>query len=86
MDTKYVKTISGECRTSLAIYESTLDNFQNVIYRNNAADFQVEIADVDLVHYNNYSAIITAGTVFASEPSRASTFHAIENARKPECP
>ena len=29
VDTKYVKTISGECRTSLAIYESTLDNFQN---------------------------------------------------------
>ena len=81
VDTKYVKTISGECRTSLAIYESTLDNFQNVIYRNNAADFQVEIADVDLVPYNNYSAIITAGTVFASEPSRTSTFHAIENAR-----
>ena len=86
VDTKYVKTISGECRTSLAIYESTLDNFQNVIYRNNAADFQVQIADVDSVHYNNYNAIITAGTVFASEPSRASTFHAIETAHQARIP
>ena len=43
VDIKYVKKISGECRTSLAIYESVLDDFQNVIYRNNAADFQVQI-------------------------------------------
>ena len=86
MDTKYVKTISGECRTSLAIYESTLDNFQNVIYRNNATDFQVEIADVDLVHYNNYSAIITAGTVFASEPSRLQHFMPSKMPAKPEFP
>ena len=86
VDTKYVKTISGECRTSLAIYESTLDDFQNVIYRNNAADFLVETADVDIIEYRNYNAVITAGTVFASDPSRTSTFHAIKKAHEAGLP
>ena len=86
MDIKYVKKISGECRTSLAIYENVLDDFQNVIYRNNAADFQVQTTDVDKVEYGNFNAVITAGTVFASDPSRSSTFHAIKNARQAGLP
>ena len=86
VDTNYVKKISGECRTSLAIYENVIDDFQNVIYRNNAADFQVQIEDVDKVEYGNFNAVITAGTVFASDPSRSSTFHAIKNARQAGLP
>ena len=86
VDTKYVKKISGEYRTSLAIYESVLDDFQNVIYRNNAADFQVQPADVDRVEYDNFSAVISTGTVFASEPSRSSTFYAIKKAREAGLP
>lgn len=77
----YVRTIGGEYRTSLALYESCLEDFQNVIYRNGAADFQVTPEDVDRVDYSAFSALLTAGTVFASEPSRSATFRAFENAR-----
>ena len=81
VDTQYLRVLDGEFRMSLAVYESTMDDFQNCIYRNNAVDFQVTSEDVDRVHYPNFGALITAGTVFASEPSRASTFRAFENAR-----
>ena len=79
--TEYVKSVAGEFRTSLAIYESCIDNFQNVIYRNGAADFEVKPPEMDEVDYSQFTALITAGTVFAGQPSRDATFRAFENAR-----
>ena len=81
VDTRYVRAVGGEARTSLAVYESRTENFQNVIYRNGAADFQVTEADMDAVAYGDFTALITAGTVFAAEPSRGATFRAFEHAR-----
>ncbi|WP_238367167.1 5-dehydro-2-deoxygluconokinase [Mesobacterium pallidum] len=81
IDPRYVTPVGGEYRTSLAVYESVLDGHRNVIYRNGAADFQMEVADVEAVDYAAYGALITAGTVFASEPSRTAAFSAIELAR-----
>lgn len=81
VDRSHVHAISGECRTSLAVYETRVEEHQSVIYRNNAADFQMDIADVEAVDYGKYGALITAGTVFAAEPSRSATFRAFELAR-----
>lgn len=86
VDTTYVRAVGGEARTSLAVYESCIEDFQNVIYRNGAADFQVTAADMDAVNYNAFSALITAGTVFAAEPSRSATFHAFDKARDAALP
>ncbi len=86
VDTQYVKVLGGEYRVSLAVYESTMDDFQLCIYRNNAVDFQVTNDDVDKVDYSTFGALITAGTVFAAEPSRGSTFRAFENAREAGLP
>ena len=81
VDRTHVQAIRGECRTSLAIYETRVEEHQSVIYRNNAADFQMDIAQVEAVDYSRYGALITAGTVFAAEPSRSATFRAFELAR-----
>ncbi|SMX50552.1 5-dehydro-2-deoxygluconokinase [Maliponia aquimaris] len=81
VDTRHVRAVGGEYRTSLAVYESRSENFQNVIYRNGAADFQVTEADVEGVDYAQFGAMITAGTVLASEPSRSATFRAFDLAR-----
>lgn len=86
VDTSHIRVLGGEYRTSLALYESRTENFQNVIYRNGAVDFQVTDADVDRVDYSSFSALISAGTVFASEPSRSATFQGFENARKAGLP
>lgn len=86
VDTSNIRIVGGEYRLSLAVYESSMDDFQNVIYRNGAVDFQVTEEDMDQVEYSQFSALITAGTVFAAEPSRSATFHAFENARKAGLP
>ena len=81
VNTDNIRIVGGEYRISLAVYESCIEDFQNVIYRNGAVDFQVTEEDVDKVDYEAFGALITAGTVFASEPSRGATFRAFENAR-----
>lgn len=82
----HVTPVSGEFRNSTAIYESRVQDHQSVIYRNGAADFQMDIADVEAVDYAKFGALITAGTVFAAEPSRAATFHAFSLAKKAGVP
>ncbi|GAA6159467.1 5-dehydro-2-deoxygluconokinase [Ruegeria sp. HU-ET01832] len=86
VDTSYIRVLGGEHRTSLALYESRTEDFQNVIYRNGAVDFQVTEEDVDRVDYTSFTAVLSAGTVFAAEPSRSATFRALQNARSAGLP
>ncbi len=79
--TEYVTPVAGEFRNSLAFYESRVEGHRNVIYRNGAADFQMDEADVLAVDYSRFGALITAGTVFAAEPSRTATFKAFACAK-----
>ncbi len=81
VDQQHVKPIGGEFRNSLAVYESRVEGHRNVIYRNGAADFQMDEDDVSAVDYTRYGALITAGTVFAADPSRSATFTAFELAK-----
>ncbi|MEJ6477079.1 MAG: 5-dehydro-2-deoxygluconokinase [Rhodobacterales bacterium] len=81
IDRRHVRVIKGESRTSLAVYETRIQEHQSVIYRNNAADFQMTVADVEAVDYSVYGALITSGTVFAAEPSRSAAFRAFDLAR-----
>ena len=78
---QYVRQTSGEARTSLAIYESRVVDHKTVLYRNNAADFLMSVDDVEAVDFAAYDAVITAGTVFAAEPSRTAAFRGLELAR-----
>lgn len=77
----HVRAVGGEARNSLAVVESRLEDHQSVIYRNGAADFEMTEADVEAVDYTRYDALITTGTVFASEPSRSAAFRALELAK-----
>ena len=81
VETEYVTTVGGEFRNSLAFYESRVEGHRNVIYRNGAADFQMDNSDVEAVDYTKFGALITAGTVFAAEPSRRATFKAFDLAK-----
>ena len=77
----HVRSVGGEFRNSLAVYESRVEDHQTVIYRNGAADFQMSVEDVEALDYSAYGALLTAGTVFAAEPSRSAAFRAFELAR-----
>ncbi len=77
----YVSREGGEARNSLAVVATRLDDTQSVIYRNNAADFAMDVADVEAVDYTGFDAMITTGTVLASEPSRTAMIRAFDLAR-----
>ncbi len=77
----HVRRIKGEERTSLAVVDARIEDHNTVIYRNNAADFQMSATDVEAVDYAGFGALITTGTVFAAEPSRSAAFRAFELAR-----
>lgn len=79
--TQFVRKVGGEFRTSLAVYESVVEDFQNVIYRNSAADFQVSDEDALAPDYSGYGVFISSGTAASAEPSRSALFTAIEAAR-----
>lgn len=81
VDDTYVKTVGGEARNSLALYETRIESHQSVIYRNGAADFEMTQSDVQAVDYSQFGALVTAGTVFAAEPSRSATFAAFALAK-----
>lgn len=81
VDASRVRVVPGESRTSLAVYDSLLEGHTNTIYRNNAADFQMSGEDIEGINYGAFRALITAGTVFAAEPSRSAAFDAFERAR-----
>lgn len=81
IDRRFVRTVGGEARNSLAVVETRLENTQSVIYRNNAADFAMCAEDVEGIPYDEFSALVTTGTVLAAEPSRSATFDAFKRAR-----
>ena len=73
-------------RTSLAVTEMRPDDCEVVIYRNNAADFQMDDSDVEALDYASFGALVTAGTVFAAEPSRTAAFRAFDLASEAGVP
>lgn len=79
---QYVRTVPGDPRNTLAMVDVCGPNTEAVVYRNNAADFHMDLSDVEGIDFTAYDALITTGTVLASEPSRSATFHAFERARE----
>jgi 5-dehydro-2-deoxygluconokinase len=69
VDTRFITSVGGEARNSLAVVETRAKNCQSVIYRNGAADFEVTEAD------------LVTGTALAREPCRSATFKALRTAR-----
>jgi 5-dehydro-2-deoxygluconokinase len=77
----HVRVVAGESRTSLAVAESRLAGYQCVIYRNNAADFQITSEDVEAIDFACWDALALTGTALAAEPSRSAAHRALGLAR-----
>ncbi|MBX2881300.1 MAG: 5-dehydro-2-deoxygluconokinase [Granulosicoccus sp.] len=81
IEREYVRSVGGEFRNSLALSESRIEDHQTVIYRNGAADFQMNNFDIVGIDFSVFSGLITTGTVLAAEPSRSAAFDAFERAK-----
>jgi 5-dehydro-2-deoxygluconokinase len=81
IDRSFVRTVGGEARNSLAVVDTNGDATQAVIYRNTAADFEMDVADVERPDYTAFDALVTTGTVLSAEPSQSAAFRAFDLAR-----
>lgn len=79
---QHVATVAGAWRNSLAVVETRNENCQSVIYRNGAADFQIDEQNIKTIPYSDYDYFIVTGTALAEEPSRSATFLAMQLAAK----
>lgn len=82
VDTRFIKSVGGEARNSLAVVETRAVNCQSVIYRNGASDFEVTESDADAIDYSAFAAVIVTGTALARDPSRSATLKAMNLASK----
>lgn len=60
--TDLLHTLDGDVRTSLALAESRIENQQTVIYRNQAADFQMSVAHIEAIDFSRFRAVVVTGT------------------------
>ena len=81
VDCTHVQTKTGGARTSLAVVETRAVDTQSVIYRNNAADFDLTAEDVEQVDLTGVGALILTGTALAMQPSRAACLSIMARAR-----
>jgi 5-dehydro-2-deoxygluconokinase len=86
IDGTHVFKTGGEARNSLAVVETRSENCQSVIYRNNAADFQLTKAQADNVDLSRFGALIITGTSLAVEPSRTAVLHLMQRAKAENVP
>lgn len=73
---------SGARSSAVVLGIEPPDKFPLVYYRDNAADSQVSIDDVDKANIPEYRILLINGTAMNIEPSRSATFYATEIAKK----
>ncbi|MEM6729639.1 MAG: PfkB family carbohydrate kinase, partial [Pseudomonadota bacterium] len=71
--------VEGSARTSLALAETIAEGSETIIYRNGAADFELQGADLAR-HTSRARTVIATGTALAQEPSRGATLKALADA------
>jgi 5-dehydro-2-deoxygluconokinase len=86
IDTRHVFTQGGEARNSLAVVETRSENCQSVIYRNDAADFQLTDSQIASVDLGPFGALIITGTSLALDPSRSAVVGLLHRAAQANLP
>jgi len=81
IDASAVRPVQQGTRSSLAVVESRVENHQSVIYRNHAADFQMDRSDVEGLDYRQYAALVVTGTCLTQDPSQTATLSALRQAK-----
>lgn len=81
VETKYIPRKKGFRTSAVLLGIEPPDKFPLVFYRENCADFQLNLDDVDNSPIKKTKAILVSGTGLSREPSRSATIYAMEQAR-----
>lgn len=80
VETSLVVTKEGRRSSAVILGIEPPDKFPLVFYRENCADININIDDIDEIPFENTKAILISGTGFSKEPSRSATLYAAERA------
>src|SRR5690606_29987949 len=82
VNTQYIPVKKGTRSSAVVLGIEPPDRFPLVYYRDNAADSQVDIDDVDNSNIPGHRILLINGTAMNMEPTRSATFYATEIANK----
>ncbi len=82
VNTQYIPVKNGTRSSAVVLGIEPPDKFPLVYYRDNAADSQVDIDDVDKANIPDHKILLINGTAMNVEPTRSATFYAAEIAHK----
>jgi 5-dehydro-2-deoxygluconokinase len=80
VDTSFIVTKKGRRSSAVILGIEPPDKFPLVYYRDNCADINITIEDVESIPFDRCKAILISGTGFSKEPSRSATLYAAERA------
>lgn len=81
VDVSFIPRKRGARSSAVVLGIEPPDRFPLVFYRDNAADAQLTIDDVQAAPIDRCAALEVSGTGLAREPARSATFFAVERAR-----
>lgn len=83
IDTTHLTCVSGNEKTGLTFTEIRSETQSGILmYRNEVADLQLSVSDIDAEYIKNAKAIEISGTALAMSPSREATLKAVAFAKK----
>ncbi|MCM4167663.1 5-dehydro-2-deoxygluconokinase [Arenibacter antarcticus] len=82
VNTQFIPVKNGTRSSAVVLGIEPPDKFPLVYYRDNAADSQVDIDDVDKARIPEHKILLINGTALNVEPTRSATFYATEIANK----
>ena len=80
VDTSLIATKEGRRSSAVILGIEPPDKFPLVFYRDNCADINIDIDDINNIPFEKTNAILISGTGFSKEPSRSATLYAAEQA------
>lgn len=84
VDTSFVATKENHRSSAVILGVEPPDKFPLVYYRNNCADINIDLDDMNQVSFEDCKTILVSGTGLSREPSRSATLYAIEKASAEE--
>ena len=86
VSTEFIPRIRKARSSAVLLGIEPPDRFPLVYYRDNAADMEFIIDDVEKIDFNQFKAVEVSATALSREPSRSATFYAAESARECQLP
>ena len=83
IDTSHIKRCQNGEKIGLTFTEIKSETERSIVmYRNEAADLKLDVADIDEDYINRAKAILISGTALAESPSREAALKAVALAKK----